>query len=95
MLTFYTDVQYEKITKKHCGNDKYGEYKTLAEAQNACAADYNCQGVFDQGCDGGKTDNFWLCPRNVLYSNSGFSCIYQRTGKFGYLFYSNSALIQN
>ena len=40
-------LEYFKQDSKRCDLFEYGNYSTLEEAQLACTADTNCQGVFD------------------------------------------------
>ena len=71
---------FTKINLKHCSSEKYGVYTTISAAQNACSADSNCKGVYDQGCDAGAND-IYLCPVTATYQTSGSSCIYEKLGK--------------
>jgi hypothetical protein len=59
---------------KHCSGQTHdGEiYGTLDEAQNACATNAACSGVYDPSCDGAGT--FYLCkPGN--FEDSFSSCV--------------------
>ena len=75
-LIFFVS-EYTKVDKKHCYSDRYGNYSTIQSAKIACLSDGNCQGVYDNGCNG-KTSGIHLCPISATYSNSFGSCIYQK-----------------
>ena len=73
---------YTKQEGKHCWNSKYGNYPSLEEAQSACSADSNCQGVYDLWCD--TLDSYYLCPAKKSSGDafelkpSGSSCVYTK-----------------
>jgi len=73
---------YTKQEGKHCWNSKYGNYPSLEEAQTACSADSNCQGVYDLWCD--TLDSYYLCPAKTSSGDafelkpSGSSCVYTK-----------------
>jgi hypothetical protein len=70
---------WNKLEKKHCWSEKLaGSYTTVEAAKLICSSNSACTGVYDQGCDAGPND-IYLCgavPNG--YSDSGFSCIYEK-----------------
>ena len=84
-----SDELYTKLDKKYCSNWSYGSFSTIQSAKDACSADSNCQGVYDQRCDADPY-NIYLCPYSVkLYSSSMRSCVFQKNekGKYSKSFY--------
>ena len=79
---YYFIDRYTKFELKHCYNDRYNSYNTVAEAKEACNLDSGCQAVYDNGCDESNND-VYLCRMGATYSNSGSSCIYEK-GKIWY-----------
>ena len=75
------DIQYTMVVGKHCYPNKYRNYGTIQSAKEACSADGNCQGVYDNGC---YNNNFHLCQTSATYMNSSRSCIFQKneSGKY-------------
>ena len=70
------DSCYTKLKFKYCSR-RYGEYDTVEEAKLACTSDFNCQAVYDIGCDGHK--NHYLCSSDSVYMGSHMSsCVYHK-----------------
>jgi len=69
--------EYTMVSKKHCEDDKYGSYSTLGQAHFACEADNNCDGIYDNACNGPP---YHLCPLGADWKDSlfGLSCIYEK-----------------
>ena len=63
----------------HCAADKYGSYNSVEDAEAACSMDYNCQSVYDKGCDESFND-VYLCPLGSTQRTTGSHCIYEKKG---------------
>ena len=63
--------------KKHCNNNKYDPYESLAEAEDKCTNDGNCRGVYDSGCE--NRGDFYLCEvGSYEFGDSTDSCVYEK-----------------
>ena len=62
-------------------NDKLLDvyYDEFQEALDVCRNLSNCDGVYDEHCDG--TNGFKLCPRGTLHHAMLPSCSYYKFGK--------------
>ena len=78
---FILGSEFIRLELKHCSEDKYGDYSTLEGAQSACTVDSNCQGVYDDDCDG--LGSHYLCPINaqLIVPEPRESCVYTKGEK--------------
>ena len=63
-----------------------GQYETLAEAQEACAADVNCETLHDIGC---SRSAVFLCSSGGEEINETSDCLYVKDN------YGNYSLLRN
>jgi len=76
LLFTCAEAQWIKRAKKHCNNHKMAHpYTSLIKAEDACARNKACSGVYDLSCD--RAGIFYLCNHNYPFQNSGRSCVYQ------------------
>ena len=76
-ITNHFLIDFTKFWDAHCNSDKYGNFSEESTAKTACAADSNCKGVTDQGCD--NRGLFYLCPNTATYQTDQASCIYKKS----------------
>jgi len=79
---------WEQVALKHCGNHLLGSgystvtghgYSTMNEANDACLLNAQCNGVWDERCDG--SGSFYICDKAHEWeasSPSVGSCVYRR-----------------
>ena len=79
---------YNKRPLKHCNSNKYLKSATYSQAMSACNADFNCRGIYDDGCN--SNGEFFLCPMSAVLethhvgisketiSYFGEDCVYEK-----------------
>ena len=63
---------------KWCGH-YHGSFDEVKTAEDRCAHDSNCKGVWDGGCDESSND-VYLCLVGYNYEYSTSSCVYDKKG---------------
>ena len=63
---------------KWCSH-QYGNFNDVKTAEDSCANDSNCKGVWDQGCDESSSD-VYLCKVGYDYDSWSSDCVYDKKG---------------
>jgi len=67
-----TTEAWKKLLKTSCRDGHGQRYESLSAAQDSCVKDFQCNGVYDDKCDG----SYYPCTSD--WSTSSSSCVYER-----------------